>query len=202
MKSTRRRFILGTALLGGGLLIGYTATRPERHTLATRQHADDGQHFVSTWIRIDPDNRITVLVPHSDMGQGVLTSLAIMAADELDADWDQVDVEQAPATDLFANGVVVKGFATSMGFTVPGFLDRLVDFSTFKAAEIFNLQITGGSSSVRFTGEMGMRTAGAGARHMLKQAAAARWDVPLAELKTANSQVTHQASGRRLAYGE
>ena len=202
MKLTRRRFLLGTALAGGGLLVGYAATRPERHTVANRDHAESGQHFVTTWLRIDSDNRVTVLVPHSDMGQGVLTSLAMMAADELDADWDQVTVEQAPATDLFANGVVIKGFASSMGFTPPGFLDRLVDFSTLKVAEILNLQITGGSASVRFTGEMGMRTAGAGARQMLKEAAAAQWSVPLSELQTADSYVVHPGSGRRLSYGE
>lgn len=202
MKTTRRGFLLGTALLSGGLLVGYAATRPQRHALANREHADPGQHYVSTWLRIDRDNTITVLVPHSDMGQGVLTSLAMMAADELDADWDQVTVEQAPATDLFANGVVIKGFAESMGFAAPAFLERLVDFSTLKVAQILNLQITGGSSSVRFTGEMGMRAAGAAARQMLLQAAAAHWDVPLAELSTAASQVIHSATGRRLDYGE
>lgn len=202
MKLTRRRFLLGTALAGGGLLVGYASTRPERHAVANRDLAGSGEHFVATWLRIDSDNRVTVLVPHSDMGQGVLTSLAMMAADELDADWDQVTVEQAPATDLFANGVVIKGFASSMGFTPPGFLDRLVDFSTLKVAEILNLQITGGSASVRFTGEMGMRAAGAGARQMLKEAAASRLNVPLSELQTADSYVIHANSGQRLGYGE
>lgn len=202
MKLTRRRFILGTAIAGGGLLVGYAATRPERHIVTNRLHGQDGQHFVTSWIRIDQDNQVTVLVPHSDMGQGVLTSLAVMAADELDADWSRVTVEQAPATDLFANGVLIKGFAASMGFEAPAFLERLVDFSSVKVAEILNLQITGGSSSVRFTGELGMRTAGAGARQMLTEAAAAHWQVPVSELRTENSYVHHPASGRQLSYGE
>ena len=119
MKINRRRFLLGTTVVGGGLLIGYATTRPSKHSVANDTLATNGQSFLTTWLRIDPDNTVTVLVPHSEMGQGVLTSLPMMAADELDADWDLVRVEQAPATDLFANGVLIKGFAQSMGVSVP-----------------------------------------------------------------------------------
>lgn len=202
MKLNRRRFILGAALAGGGLLIGYAASRPSRQTLANRDHTSEGQSFLTTWLRIDRDNTVTVIVPHSEMGQGVLTSLPMMAADEMDADWNLVRVEQAPATDLFANGVLVKGFAASMGFTVPAFLDRSMDALTLKAAEILNLQITGGSSSVRFTGEMGMRAAGAAARQMLISAAAQQWGVDASEVSAANSIVSHQPSGRSATFGE
>ncbi|MDP1756201.1 MAG: molybdopterin-dependent oxidoreductase, partial [Pseudohongiella sp.] len=202
MSISRRRFLLGAAVVGGGLLLGYASTRPSRQSIANRDYAEDGQTFLTTWLRIDPDNIVTVIVPHSEMGQGVLTSLPMMAADELDADWANVRVEQAPATDLFANGVLVKGFAASMGFAAPAFLNRTMDFVTLKAAEIMNMQITGGSCSVRFTGEMGMRAAGAAAREMLVKAAAQAWDVPASEIATRNSRVYHEASNRSLSYGE
>lgn len=202
MNMNRRRFLLGTTAIGGGLLLGYAVTRPARQSLANRDHTETGQTFLTTWLRIDPDNQVTVVVPHSEMGQGVLTSLPMMAADEMDADWNQVRVEQAPATDLFANGVLIKGFAMSMGLTVPALLDRTVDFATLKAAEIMNMQITGGSSSVRFTGEMGMRAAGAAAREMLINAAAAQWDVAASECDARNSFVHHDASGRSASFGE
>jgi isoquinoline 1-oxidoreductase subunit beta len=202
MSISRRRFLLGATVVGGGLLLGYAFTRPSRHSLANRDYAQDGQTFLTTWLRIDPNNIVTVIVPHSEMGQGVLTSLPMMAADELDADWANVRVEQAPATDLFANGVLVKGFAASMGFTAPAFLNRTMDFVTLKAAEIMNMQITGGSSSVRFTGEMGMRAAGAAAREMLIKAAAEQWSVPAAEITARSSRVYHEASGRSLTFGE
>lgn len=202
MSISRRRFLLGAAVVGGGLLLGYASTRPSRQFLANRDHAGEGQTFLTTWLRIDPDNTVTVIVPHSEMGQGVLTSLPMMAADELDADWANVRVEQAPATDLFANGILVKGFAASMGFAAPAFLDRTMDFATIKAAEIMNMQITGGSSSVRFTGEMGMRAAGAAAREMLINAAAQTWDVPATEISARSSRVYHDASGRSLSFGE
>lgn len=200
MTISRRRFILGTTVVGGGLLIGYASTRPSKHAIANRDAGE--QPYLTTWLRISPDNTVTVIVPHSEMGQGILTSLPMMAADELDADWNMVHVEQAPATDLFANGVLVKGFAESLGVSVPGFLNGLASAGAMKIAEIMNMQITGGSSSVRFTGEQGMRVAGAAAREMLIKAAAIRLDVPESELSTRLSFVHHSTSGRSLSYGE
>jgi len=200
MKLTRRRFLLGTTVVGGGLLLGYASTRPSKHRIANETAG--AEPFLTTWLRISEDNTVTIIVPHSEMGQGVHTSLPMMAADELDADWNLVKVEQAPATDLFANGVLVKGFAESLGVSVPRFLDGLATAATMKVAEIMNMQITGGSSSVRFTGELGMRAAGAAAREMIIKAASARLDVPESELSTSLSQVHHKASGRSLSYGE
>lgn len=200
MKVNRRRFILGGTIVGGGLLIGYASSGPSKHRLAN--HEAGSKPYLTTWLRIAPDNIVTVLVPHSEMGQGILTSLPMMAADELDADWNLVKVEQAPATDLFANGVLIKGFVESMGVSIPGVLDGLASSASMKIAEIMNMQITGGSSSVRFTGEHGMRVAGAAAREMLLKAAAARLDVAEQELSTSMSFVHHKASGRSLSYGE
>jgi isoquinoline 1-oxidoreductase beta subunit len=199
-KISRRRFLITSALVGGGVLIGYSATRPSRHRLANIELAQRGEHYVTSLLKIEADNTVTVYVPHSEMGQGVHTSLSMMAADELDADWELVKIEQAPAIDLFANGDVIKGFASEFG--VPSFLEGLVSVSAIKVAELMNLQITGGSSSVRFTGEFGMRTAGAAARQMLIDCAATRWGVAADECTTQLSHVHHNASGRSLAYGE
>lgn len=198
MKVNRRRFLLGTTLVGGGLLIGYAATRPSKHSLANKEVATGDQRFITTWLRIAPDNTVTVIVPHSEMGQGVHTSLPMMAADEMDADWNLVRVEQAPATDLFANAVLIKGFVGSMGISIPNFLDGAI----MKMAELVNIQTTGGSSSVRFTGENGMRVAGAAAREVLIKAGAARWGVPENEVTARLSYVHHDASARSFTFGE
>ncbi|MDP6535161.1 MAG: xanthine dehydrogenase family protein molybdopterin-binding subunit [Gammaproteobacteria bacterium] len=200
MKMNRRRFILTGAAVGGGVLIGYSATRTSRHRRANDDLVEDNERYITSFIKIEPDNAITIYVPHSEMGQGVHTSLSMMAADELDANWEEVNIEQAPAIDLFANGDLVRGFATEFG--VPNFLMGLVGATAFAVAEIGNLQTTGGSSSVRFTGEYGMRTAGAAARQLLMETAAARWDVPLEELTTELSHVHHNASGRSYSYGQ
>ena len=60
--------------------------------------------MLSTWLRIAPDNTVTVIVPHSEMGQGTQTAMPMMLAEELDADWSLVRMEQAPADMAFANG--------------------------------------------------------------------------------------------------
>lgn len=200
MKMNRRRFLLAGTVVGGGAIFGYAATRPSRHRRANTELVQDEERYITSFIKIRPDNQITIYVPHSEMGQGIHTALSMMAADELDADWEAINIEQAPAIDLFANGDLVKGFAAEFG--VPNFLMGLVNVSAFAVAEIGNLQTTGGSSSVRYTGEFAMRTAGAAAREMLMETAAARWDVPVKELTTELSHVRHNASGRSFSYGE
>ncbi|MFT4815097.1 MAG: isoquinoline 1-oxidoreductase beta subunit [Pseudohongiellaceae bacterium] len=200
MKISRRRFLLSTAVVGGGVLIGYSALKPSKHRRANAELVTGEERYVTSFIKIEPNNKITIYVPHSEMGQGVHTSLPMMAADELDAAWEDISVEQAPAIDMFANGELVKGFAGEVG--IPGILTGLVNFSAASIAELMNLQITGGSSSVRFTGESSMRTAGAAARQMLVECAANRWGVATDECSTALTHVQHNASGRSLSYGE
>ena len=196
---SRRKFLLVSAVAGGGVIFGYAATRPSRHRVANNTLTDGEARFVTSWIRLEPDNRITVYVPHAEMGQGIHTALGQMAADEMDADWELVAVEQAPATDLFANDAIVAGLAGEM---LPPFLTGLVNAGALAAARVANLQTTGGSASVRFTGENMMRVAGAAARQMLLECAADRWGVAVEECATELSHVHHSASGRSLAYGE
>ena len=62
------------------------------------------------WVKIDGDNKVTAIVPHSEMGQGAQTALAQMLADELDASWDDVSFIEAPAEDAYANYALGKGF--------------------------------------------------------------------------------------------
>src|SRR6185436_15542859 len=71
--------------------------------------------LLAGWIGIAPDDVITVYIPHSDMGQGSHTALAMMAAEELDAAWPQVRPEQAPADPAFANRHFIEGFLLKGG---------------------------------------------------------------------------------------
>ncbi|MEQ9518427.1 MAG: molybdopterin cofactor-binding domain-containing protein [Parvibaculum sp.] len=201
MKPTRRQLLLGGSVIGGGLLLGYATSGPTRPERAQGLAAKEGEHFVTTWLTIHPDNRVTVYVPHAEMGQGVHTSLPMMAAEEMEADWGLVDMVQAPADPIWANGPLGRGYLA--GETpIPSALTGIVDASFFKIAEVMNLQITGGSTSVRFTGQWGMRMAGAAAKEMLIRAAADTWGVPEAELVARLSHVHHEASGRSASFGE
>lgn len=198
-KWTRRTFIGAGTVAGGGFLLGVAGFTfaPGRHSLVLADAAAKGQ--LTTWITITPDNVVTILVPHCEMGQGSLTALAVMAADELDADWSQVRVQEAPALDAYANGYIVRAAG---GNYVPAVLGRGIDYGAFKLAEWFGFQVTGGSTAVRGTGEYGMRVAGAAARQMLITAAARQWNVRPSDCDARDSRVTHSASGRSATFGE
>jgi len=197
-KWTRRAFIGAGTLTGGGFLVGVAGFTfaPSRHSLVPPDGPARGQ--LTTWITIAPDGVITVLIPHCEMGQGTPTALAMMAAEELDAAWADVRVQEAPALDAYANGYIARA---ATGEYVPAMLVRGLDYAAFKAMEWFGLQVTGGSTAVRGTGEYGMRVAGAAARAMLVGAAAAGWGVAATECTASQSRVAHDASGRVATYG-
>ena len=101
-KWTRRAFIGTGALVGGGFVLGVTGAvfAPSRHSVRSDDAAATGE--LNTWILVTPDNIVTVLVPHCEMGQGAQTALAMMAAEEMDADWTLVRFKEAPALDAYA----------------------------------------------------------------------------------------------------
>lgn len=197
-KFTRRAFIGTGGLIGGGLVLG-VAFAPNRLKYGVAE--GEGGQGLNTWVKITPDNRLTVIVPHSEMGQGSGTALSQMVAEEMEADWSLVSMEQAPATPEFANNDLARGFVAG-DVVIPDFLVRSVDYSFFKLTQMLDLQITGGSSAVSATGEFGMRRAGASAREMLLKAAAKEWDVPVSQLTARASHIHHAASSRSATFGE
>jgi len=196
---TRRTFIGAGTVAGGGFLLGVAGftLAPGRHALVSADAPGNGQ--LTTWITITPDNVATILIPHCEMGQGTPTALAMMAAEELEADWSLVRVKEAPALDEYANGYVIRAFG---GGYIPAVMARGVDYGTYKIAEWFGFQVTGGSTAVRSTGEFGMRVAGAAAREMLLAAAAQKLNVSATELTAQRSRIVHRSSGRSLTFGE
>lgn len=198
MKITRRGMILSAGVIGGGALVGFAATRESKHRQANRLLNAAEDYYATAWISVSPDNLTTVYVPHVEMGQGVHTALAMMAADEMDADWSLVRVEQAPALDLYT---VSDRFRVRDG-AAEHFVKDLRDLVLNRDAASSSTQNTAASSSVRATGNLVMRNAGAAARELFLRAAAAYWDVPTEQCETAQSKVHHRVSGRSLDYGE
>ena len=197
----RRTFLIGgAAVVGGGIFAVEYADRAARSSAAKLTEGKGGRNF-ATWLRIGTDDKVTVYSPHTDIGQGSNTGLAQMLADELDADWAHVEILSAPAEPSFANVALGRGFLAEMtGY--PGFVGAIPTSILSAIARSMNLQITGGSSAMRFTGQKAMRVVGAATRLALVDAAASRLGVPAAELTTADSKVTHAKSGRTLRYGE
>ena len=200
-KWTRRGFIVAGTVAGGALVVG-VAIRPGHRTPELAPLVSgEGESLINTFVKVGLDDTVTAIVPHSEMGQGIGTALAQMLADEMDADWTSVQIMEAPAVSEYANYALGKGYL--LGDTeISEIMMPTVDGLFIKIAEAMDLQITGGSSSVRATGVHGMRVAGAAARQMLKEAAAERWQVSVDSLSTESGAVIHAASGRRARYAQ
>jgi isoquinoline 1-oxidoreductase beta subunit len=198
-KWTRRAFVTAGVAAGGVAVFGVAIRRGDRSDKVRNLVAADSDSLFDVWLKISPDNTITAIIPHADMGQGVHTALAMMLADELDADWSTVRFEEAPAHKEFANYALARGFSAP-GADFPAWLVDSVDGLFFRASQVMGLQITGGSLSVRTTGQVAMRVTGAATRAVLLEAAADEWQVPVAELVAADSMIRHAASGREATF--
>jgi len=163
---TRRETLaIGATLAGGALLVGCSPA----DMLSVGAKTEVGAF--GPFVRIAPDGVVTVISKHIEFGQGNHAGLAAIVAEEMDADWDKVRVEQAPANaKLYGNKF--------MGGT----------------------QGTGGSSAIPSSWDQ-LRQAGAAARAMFVEAAAAKWGVPAGEVTVANGVVAH-ASGKQAGFGE
>jgi isoquinoline 1-oxidoreductase beta subunit len=200
-KWTRRAFI-SSGVIAGGVVVFGVAIRPGNRADKVRgMIASDDESVFNVWVKISPDNTVTAIVPHAEMGQGVHTTLAMMLADEMDADWDQVRMLEAPANKEYANYALAKGFvAAEVDF--PTFLVDTVDGFFLTVMKAMNMQITGGSTSVPTTGQAGMRVAGAATRAVLIEAAADAWGVPASEVIARKSRLVHESSSRSASFAE
>jgi isoquinoline 1-oxidoreductase beta subunit len=165
---SRRRVLKGLGIAGGLVLAAPLMSRQALAAYATGAGAMPHGTVVDprVFVAIATDGAVTILAHRSEMGTGIRTSLPMVVADEMEADWSRVQVRQA-------QGDEVK----------------------------FGNQDTDGSRSTRHY-LMPMRQIGASARTMLEAAAAKRWGVPAGEVKAANHEVVHAATGRRLGFGE
>mgnify|MGYP003390015769 FL=1 len=116
----RRSFLKATLIAGGALVIGtnlpFASRAEERFNLMPAEPAADFQP--NAFIKIAPDGKVTVVVGQAEMGQGVLTSLPMIVADELEVDWANVGFEHGPPGDAFRNpalgGLQVTGGSSSV----------------------------------------------------------------------------------------
>ncbi|MGF6090239.1 molybdopterin cofactor-binding domain-containing protein [Pseudomonas sp. 18173] len=167
---SRRGFLKGSAWLGGGLVVAFVI--PGAHRFAMGAQAQGSVFAPNAFLRIGNDNSVTVLLGHSEMGQGIWTGLTMLIAEELDADWSKIRVEHAPAS---AADYGLAGFG--------------------------GMQITGGSTSTWMEFDR-YRQAGAAARLMLIEAAAKRFDVAPSQIQTESGAVIageHRATYGELA---
>src|SRR6266513_5975090 len=163
---SRRQVMIGAAGLSFAFVLGAPLARAA--TLATERTGK----ALSPWVSIAPDGTTTIMSAATEMGQGSMTSLPLIIAEELDADWAKVRIVPAPPIDeIYGN---------------PGF---------------GGMMYTAGSNAVT-SYYTPLRILGAQVRRVLLDNAARKLGVPVEELTTEPSGVVHAKSGRRLGYSE
>lgn len=164
----RRSFMLGTAsgMLAVGCALGPTGGRVWRH------HRRTGEFQPNAWVRVLANGTIVFTLDRVEMGQGTMTSHAILVCEELECDPTKIEIEHAEAKRVYVNP------------------DKEI-----------RVQITGGSTSTKASWQP-LREAGAIAREMLRRAAAETWNVPLAECVARDATIRHSTSSRVATYGQ
>ena len=163
--------VLGSLAAVSGLAVGWSLL-PVRQRLTghTPPPVASGQMPFNGWVAIDGQGMVTVLMPKSEMGQGTHTGLAMLLAEELDADWASVRIGEAPVDPIYNNlATVVDGLPFHPDDT--GLLKQFAGWMTAKVMREVGVMMTGGSSSLKDLW-LPMRRAGASARAMLVGAAA------------------------------
>jgi isoquinoline 1-oxidoreductase beta subunit len=165
---SRRSFLLTVG--GAGIAVAFGGLPSP--SLGAETAAAAGGFKPNVWVTVGADGIVTIICPASEMGQGVMTSLPLLIAEDMDADWDKVRIVQAPSdAEKYGN---------------PGF---------------YGIQLTGGSETMRGYYQP-LRLVGAQTRKIMLTIAASRLNVPAGELTTEPNRVVHTRSGRSLGYGE
>ena len=149
-------------------LIGY-GTAEADELISTR---DKRAIQFNAYVHISPDGTVTIINPAAEMGQGVMTALPVIVAEELDVEWDDVRIESSPPFgEVYGDPAFFNRIFTTSSRTITNYYERLRRF-------------------------------GRKARQVLLENAAEKWRVPVAELRTAPSLVIHDKTGRSISYGE
>ena len=162
---SRRRFLAGAGAFTVGITLGSRVFAESSEANGSLTEVKGGNATPSLWVAIEQDGTVKITCHRAEMGQQVWTSMAQIVADEMEADWNTVEIVQAVGDAMYGD------------------------------------QNTDGSRSVRFNFHR-LRVAGAAMRSMLRQAAAAQWNVDIAECRAELGYVVHRGRDQRLSYGE
>ena len=213
----RREFLSLVAAAQGAFVLGFwvpsrasaqtPATTPGKTLPGAVWAEAPATPEINAWIVIAPDDSVTIRIAQTELGQGVWTSNAMMVCEELQCDWSKVRPqyasanrdarEKAPEWTLKVPG---RGATDPKGGGEPTFGNRDRTGVAGIPDSLYRRMRTNAASSVK-DGRYYLQLAGAEARERLLLAAAALWDVPVAELTAKDSTITHGPSGRTTSYG-
>ena len=173
--------------VGGGLVVAWSLTR---HRAATPMRARDGELAAGAWIRIAPSGVVSVAAPFCEMGQGIASLIAQVAAIELGADWAHVSVEPVPAGADYGDPVLAAAWAPLWLPIASGLASDPDGSFARRYAGSQPLVVTAqGTALAAF--EQPVREAAAAARAMLAKAAGAKWGVSWSDCDTRDGAVIH-----------
>jgi isoquinoline 1-oxidoreductase beta subunit len=165
LKLDRRTFLKGSAMAAGGLVLGFYL--PDANEAEAQSNAAPVR--MNAWIQIGADDTVTMTIHKPEFGQGSVTSLSMLLAEELECDWKKVKTQFADTIDpVYMMGAPIQGVY--------------------------------GSTAIRTSWDP-LRKAGAMACQMLLEAAAARWNVPVGQLRAENGTILNTMTNARLTYG-
>ena len=184
-KIARRTFLVGSAAIAGGVAFGVYKVRTP---YANPNLADlgDGEATFNPWVRIDAD-QITLITPHADKGQGVVSSQAALIAEEMDLEWGQFETSFGKPDGAYWNRAMGPEGAP-FAATDDSFMAETTRSMMGGVMKLLGMQGTGGSSTIPDSFDK-LRQAGAVARETLKLAASQKTGIPVEQLKTANGNV-------------
>lgn len=201
MKLTRRKAIIGGVLGAGFVGVGWWFA-DERDRLGGRAmfNLRPGEAGLNGWVKISRDDSVIVAVPRAEMGQGVQTALAMLVAEEIEARWDQVRVEDPPQDGVYRNlEILVDGLPFSPEET--GTVVDVVRWAAGKLGGILGVSATGGSTTTR-DAWVPMRTAGAVARELLLAAASRKSGVPASQLVAVDGEIRRRDGSPVARFGD
>ena len=192
-KWTRRAFIATGGVLGTGLVVGIAGLTHVNKKIKKYSGVGMGDGAsLNAWIRIAPDNTITIAVPRAEMGQGIYTALPMMIAEELEVDMRRIKVIHPQPESPYANTFMLtqKEPNAFKGYSLQ---EKIFAYLPVIA--------TGGSTSVA-DGFNNMRYAGAMAREMLKEAGARKWGISRDKCAAEAGNIINTNTNEKFAYGD
>lgn len=191
---TRRNFLITGGVVGTGLVIGVAGLNMHVNK-KIKQYSGTGMgdgDSLNAWVRIAPDNMVTVAVARAEMGQGVYTSLPMLLAEELEIPMQNIKVIHPQSESPYANTFMLtqkepnafKGYST---------MEKLYAYLPIIG--------TGGSTSIP-DGFNNMRYAGATAREMLRTAAADHWGITVDKVIASEGYLTNSLDNAKVSYGD
>lgn len=193
---TRRTFLLGSAAIAGGVAFGVYRANSDLPNPLEDQLAE-GQATFNPWVLIDAD-KVTLIAPHGDKGQGVWTMQAALICEELDIELDQVEVSFGTPNAAYYNTAMAAEMVPFTAFDTSATAETMRSIASGAIKAMLPMQATGGSSATPDSFDK-LRQAGAIARETLKAAAAARTGIAVDRLSTSGGAVV-LPDGTRIAY--